>query len=308
MTPQPFIGETVDAFVSAAKAAGKPLLVSAQAGMVRREMAPALARHDYPSLPNIDAAIRCLETFRSLAAPVPDFVAVEPMDVPDGLPASGPLGELGAKALLRAAGVATTSDAFAATKADAVSAAARLGYPVVLKAQSPTLVHKSDAGGVQVGLADGDAVGAAWDDIAASLARHGYHDMAGCVVAEMASGVAEMIVGARFDPAFGPLVIIGFGGVLVEIVEDIQVALAPISPAYALTMIKRLKLWPLLDGVRGRPAADVAAAAEAASRVSHLAAGLGERLAELDVNPLIVGAAGEGAVAVDGRATLNEGS
>ena len=308
MTPQPFIGETVDAFVSAAKAAGKPLLVSAQAGLVRGEMAPVLARHDYPSLPNIDAAIRCLETFRGLAAPVPDAVAVEPMDIPDGLLASGQLSEIDAKALLRAAGVPTTGDLFAATRDEAIAAAGRLGYPVVLKAQSPTLVHKSDAGGVQLGLADDEAVGAAWGDIAASLARHGYDDMAGCVVAEMASGVAEMIVGARFDPAFGPLIVIGFGGVLVEVVEDVQVALAPISPDHALTMMRRLKLWPLLDGVRGRPAADVTAAAEAASRVSHLAAGLGGRLVELDVNPLIVGAVGDGAVAVDGRATLNEGS
>ena len=308
MTPQPFIGETVEAFVSAAKAANKPLLVSAQAGLVRGEMATVLARHDYPSLPNIDAAIRCLETFRGLAAPVPDFVAVEPMDVPDGLPASGQLSEIDAKALLRVAGVTTTSDSFASTRDEAIAAAGSLGYPVVLKAQSPTLVHKSNAGGVRVGLADDDAVGAAWDDIAASLTRHGFDDMAGCVVAEMAVGVAKMIVGARFDPAFGPLVVIGFGGVLVEVVEDVQVALAPISPDHALTLMKRLRLWPLLDGARGRPPADVAAAAEAASRVSHLAAGLGARLAELDVNPLIVGAAGAGAVAVDGRATLKEGN
>ena len=103
------------------------------------------------------------------------------------------------------------------------------------------------------------------------------------------------------------MIVIGFGGVLVEVVEDVQVALAPIAPDYALTMIKRLKLWSLLDGARGRPLADVAAVAEAASRVSHLAASLGERLTVLDVNPLIVGAAGDGAKAVDGRATLAEG-
>ena len=307
MTPQPFIGETVEAFVSAAKAAGKPVLVSAQAGLVRGEMAPVLARHNYPSLPGIDAAIRCLRAFRGLAAPVPGAVAVEPVTIPDGLPAAGALSEIEAKALLRAAGVATTGDIFAGTRDDAIVAANRLGYPVVLKAQSPTLVHKSDAGGVKVGLADDNAVGAAWDAITASLARNGFDDMAGCVVAEMASGVAEMIVGARYDPTFGPLIVIGFGGVLVEVVEDVQVALAPISPDYALTMIKRLNLWPLLDGARGRPLADVAAVAAAASRVSHLAAGLGARLVELDVNPLIVGAAGDGAKAVDGRATFNQG-
>ena len=120
------------------------------------------------------------------------------------------------------------------------------------------------------------------------------------------TGVAELIVGARCDADFGPMVVIGFGGTWVEVVEDVQVAMAPISAGQAEAMMRRLKLWPLLDGARGVPPADVAAAAEAASRVSRLAAALGERLVELDVNPLIVRAVGEGAVAVDARATLQE--
>ena len=113
-----------------------------------------------------------------------------------------------------------------------------------------------------------------------------------------------MIIGARLDPDFGPLVVVGFGGALVEIVEDVAVALAPITPDEALAMIGRLKLWPLLDGARGRPPADVEAAATAAARISRLAAAMGERLVELDVNPLIVGPRGDGVIAVDGRATL----
>ena len=202
--------------------------------------------------------------------------------------------------------MSTTNDAFAATKDDAVAAAGGLGYPVVLKAVCPSLVHKSDVGGVHVGLADAAAVAAAWHAIAERLAGHGYDDFEGCIVAEMVTGVAELIVGARCDADFGPMVVIGFGGTWVEVVEDVQVAMAPISAGQAEAMMRRLKLWPLLDGARSAPPADVAAAAEAASRVSRLAAALGERLVELDVNPLIVRAVGEGAVAVDACATLQE--
>ena len=306
VTPQPFIGETVDAFVTAGRHNDKPILVIAQAGLVRAEMAAVVARHDYPVLPSLGAAIGCLATF----APAEDIGGETPdaIELPGEATASGRLTEMQAKALLDAAGVPTTNDVFAATSDDAVAAADRLGYPVVLKAVCPTLVHKSDVGGVRVGLADAAAVAAAWDAIAEGLARHGHDDFEGCVVAEMVTGIAELIVGARCDPDFGPMVVIGFGGTWVEIVEDVQVAMAPISAGQAETMMRRLKLWPLLDGVRGQPAADVAAAAEAASRVSHLAAALGRRLVELDVNPLIVGAAGEGAVAVDARATLQEES
>ena len=302
MTPQPFLAEAVDCFVAAAKTAGKPVLVVAQAGFVRNAMAAALAGHDYPVLPSLDSAIACLAAFDP--TPAPPAHPAEPVELPAGLPAAGRLGESEAKALLRAAGVAVTEDRFAASRDAAVAAAEGVGYPVVLKAVSPTLVHKSDAGGVRVGLADAAALGKAWDGIAGALAARGYDDFAGCLVAPMVSGVAEMIVGARFDPAFGPLVLVGFGGILVEVVEDVQVALAPISSDEALAMMRRLKLWPLLDGARGRPKADVAAAAEAASRVSRIAATLGDRLVELDVNPLIVGPAGDGATAVDARATL----
>ena len=305
-TPQPFIPETIDAFVTASRNNDKPMLVIAQAGLVRDEMAAVLARHDYPVLPSLGAAISCLAAF----APTEDGgdEAPDTIELPPNVAATGSLTELAAKSLLDAVGVPTTHDVMAANKDDAVAAADRLGYPVVMKAVSPTLVHKSDVGGVRVGLADAPAVATAWDDIAAGLARHGHDDFEGCIVAEMVTGVAELIVGARCDPTFGPMVVIGFGGTLVEIVEDVQIAMAPISARQAEAMMRRLKFWPLLDGARGRPAADVAAAAEAASRVSQLAAALGGRLIELDVNPLIVGAAGAGAVAVDARATLQEGS
>ncbi len=306
MTPQPHLAETVDAFVSAGKTADKPVLTVAQAGFVRNAMAAVLARHDYPVLPQLGTAIACLATFEPSEAVGADIATAGPIHLPERLPGPGRLTETEAKDLLHAAGVRAPKESPARSKDDAIAAAERIGYPVVLKAMSRSLVHKSEVGGVRVGLSDAEAVAAAWDGIAESLARHGYDDFEGCVVAEIVTGVAELIVGARSDPAFGPLVMIGFGGTLVEVIGDARIALAPISADQARAMMRKLKLWPLLDGARGRPAADVGAAAEAASRISRLAAALGERLVELDVNPLIVGQAGAGAVAVDACATLKE--
>jgi acyl-CoA synthetase (NDP forming) len=114
-----------------------------------------------------------------------------------------------------------------------------------------------------------------------------------------------VIVGARRDPHFGAVVMVGLGGLAVEILDDVALAPAPVSPERAGAMIAALRVAPLLAGARGRPPLDVAAVADAVSRVSWLAADLGSRLVDLEVNPLIVRRHGQGAVAVDGRATLH---
>jgi acetyl-CoA synthetase (ADP-forming) len=122
----------------------------------------------------------------------------------------------------------------------------------------------------------------------------------------MARGAAELFLGATHDPQFGPMVLVGAGGVLVEFLQDVRMAPAPLSRAAARALIEGLRAAPLLRGLRGRPAADIEAAAEALERLSWLAADLGQRLVELDINPLILRAAGQGAIAVDARATLKE--
>jgi ATP-grasp domain len=145
----------------------------------------------------------------------------------------------------------------------------------------------------------------AWEEINAAVrkAMPG-STLDGCLVQEMVRGEAELIIGARRDPQFGPLVLAGFGGVLVEVLEDVQLALAPISKDEALVMLRRLKLWPVLDGARGRPKLDVEAVADSLSRLSWLAADLGGRFGDLEVNPMMVRVAGQGAVAADARGTL----
>ena len=178
-----------------------------------------------------------------------------------------------------------------ATAAEAHEAADELGYPVVLK--SVTSEHKSDAGGVVLGIADPAELNAAYRAVPAGA----------CSVERMApldEGV-ELIVGIRHDPRFGPTLLVGLGGVYAEVFRDVAVALAPVEPAEAEQLIRSLRCAPLLEGARGRAPLDVTAAARAASALSHLAA-RAPWLAELEVNPLLVTA--DGALGLDARLVL----
>jgi acetyl-CoA synthetase (ADP-forming) len=223
---------------------------------------------------------------------------------PDGMvPAPalpvGALTEGEAKRLVAACGIPVTREAPARSVDEAVAAAEAIGYPVVLKGVSRAVVHKSDAGLVRLDLRDAAALRAAFAEVAARLRP----DAEGCVVQEMARGEAELFLGATHDAQFGPMVLAGAGGVLVEVLQDLRMAPAPVSAAQARAMIEALRIAPVLAGLRGRPA-DVAAAAEALARLSWLAVDFGPRLVTLDINPLILRAAGQGAIAVDARATL----
>jgi acetyl-CoA synthetase (ADP-forming) len=186
----------------------------------------------------------------------------------------------------------------------AAKAAADLGYPVALKAVSPRLVHKTDAGAVRLGLGSAAEVEQAARDMLAALAATGLDtDLVGLLLQPMVSGGAEVIVGARRDPQFGAVVMVGLGGIAVEILGDVAVAPAPVSAEQARAMIDRLRSAPLLKGARGRPPLAIDAVARAVESVSWLAADLGPRLVDFEINPLIVDE--QRACAVDVRATLH---
>jgi succinyl-CoA synthetase beta subunit len=201
--------------------------------------------------------------------------------------------------------VLVTREVVARDAEEAAAAARAIGFPVVLKAVARDLVHKSDIGAVKLRLGDEAAVRDAWDEIAGAV-RSAMPGSAldGCVVQEMVRGEAELIVGARRDPQFGPVVLVGFGGVMVEVLEDVQLALAPIAKDEALAMLRRLKLWPVLHGARGRPKLDIDAVADVLCRLGWLAADLGESFGDIEVNPLMVRSAGQGVVTADARGTL----
>jgi len=162
-----------------------------------------------------------------------------------------------------------------------IAAAADIGYPVVLKTAAPGLLHKSDKGGVALGIGDENELIAAYISMSERLGPD-------VIVAAMADSGIEMMLGARRDPQFGPVVLIGFGGINVEALHDVVFALPPFSPQHARRCVDRLKLRPFLDGVRGKPAGDIDAYCELAARFSALVDALRDDLAEVDVNPVIV--------------------
>jgi acyl-CoA synthetase (NDP forming) len=180
----------------------------------------------------------------------------------------------------------------------ALAAAARIGYPVVLKTGEPGIAHKSDAGGVVLGVRDPARLTAAYADVAGRLGPR-------VLVCETAGPGTELALGITRDPDLGPLVVIGAGGLLVEFLADRAVALPPVDPARALRMLGRLRVAGLLAGVRGQQPADTGAVADAVAAVSAIACELGRHLEALDINPLICGPAG--AVAVDALAVRRSG-
>jgi acyl-CoA synthetase (NDP forming) len=208
------------------------------------------------------------------------------------------LTEREAKAVLALYGVPVVGERVAQSADEAVNAAGSLGYPVVLKVESPDLPHKTEAGVVRLNLRNADEVREAHQTI---MARANSVTppprIAGVLVQKMMPQGIEMVVGARVDPLFGPLVVVGLGGILVELLEDTALAPAPVTHDEALALLAQLKGARLLDGFRGMPAVDRNRLAEVICRVAAFAADHRDAIAELDVNPLIC--AGDSITAVD---------
>jgi acyl-CoA synthetase (NDP forming) len=223
------------------------------------------------------------------------------------LPATTP-SEAVAKSLLAAAGVPAVPEHAASDSEAAVAAAEAIGYPVVLKILSPDIVHKSEIGGVLLDVADADAVRHGFGLLLDRARQHApAAKIEGVLVAKQIKGAVEMALGVFRDPVFGPVAMVGLGGIFIEILKDVSFSRCPFDTTEAERMIRSLRGFPLLDGARGRPKADVAALAKALSALSAFAAAAGPRLAGVDVNPLLVLPAGQGCYAADAVIEL-EGS
>lgn len=228
-------------------------------------------------------------------------------DVPQGL--AGALGEQQAKALLANVGISVNAQYLVKDLPSAQAAAANLHYPLVLKVVSPDIVHKSDVGGVALNIVDAQALARRLHQMQTDLkclapqAR-----IEGYLLQSMEAGDLELIVGARLDAQFGPQVVLGAGGVLVELFKDVVTLPAPIDPAAVRAALQRLKIAPLFGAYRGRPALDADALVDTVVRLSWLAADLaqqpGVETLEIEVNPLKLRQAGQGATAVDARALI----
>ncbi|MZF88447.1 acetate--CoA ligase family protein [Streptomyces sp. SID5643] len=211
------------------------------------------------------------------------------------------LSEHAAKQLLRAYGIRVPREQLVTSAAAAVRAAGLVGYPVVMKASGARIAHKTELGLVKVGLTSASQVRDAYRELT-DIAR--YEDVAldGVLVCQMVEQGVEMVVGVAHDDLFGPTVTVGLGGVLVEVLRDTAVGVPPFGEEQARGMLAGLRGRALLDGVRGRPAADQDALVEVVLRVQRMALELGGQLAELDINPLMVLPQGQGAVALDALA------
>ena len=210
------------------------------------------------------------------------------------------LSERESKQLIADWGIPVTRELPARSSGVAVDAAQLLGYPVALKVDSADILHKTDAGVVRLRLRSADEVRSAYDVIMANAAANAPNAaISGVLVQEMVPGGVEVIVGIKYDPQLGPMLLFGSGGIMVEVYNDVTLRHCPISRSEALEMIAEVKGSKLLRGFRGRPPADVEALADTLVRVSHMAVHLDGYLAELDINPLMVLPAGQGVKAVD---------
>ncbi len=211
------------------------------------------------------------------------------------------LGEQQAKEWLAKAGIAVPRSGVASSRDDAQKLAMKIGFPVVAKVASSAITHKSDVGGVIVDLRDVQAVGEAWDRIHASVtAALPNATIDGLLIEQMAApGGVETFVGVSRDPVFGHVMTFGLGGIYVEVFKDVSRRLLPLQPEEADAMVREIKSFALLDGARGRPRADLAALKALLLKVSDFVATNAEVIDELDLNPVWVGAEGQGAMALD---------
>jgi acyl-CoA synthetase (NDP forming) len=213
---------------------------------------------------------------------------------------SGILGAEAAFHLFEQFAIPIAATVLARSADEAATAADKVGYPVVLKIESAQITHKSDVGGVALRLSNAAEVREAYTRIQTEVRKRAPSaTIEGVVVQRMAGEGIEMILGVKRDPMFGPVVLCGFGGILVELLKDVVIGIPPLSHAQALDMIKRLRGFPILGGARGKPPADLDALCEAMVGLSQLAVTYRDQHAGLDINPLIVLPKGHGVIAVD---------
>ncbi len=296
--------------VAVAKHSRKPIFLAWSA---RDSVAPeAYAILDAEKIPHYKSPVRCgralsalswyaealrrAEALRADTAPV--ITSVHARELLAGR--TDDVTEFAAKRVLAQYGIGVTREDLATSREQAVALAQRIGYPVVMKVQSPDISHKTEAKAVRLGIASDAAVAAAYDEILRNAKAY-KHDarIDGVLVQEMVSSGIEAILGVTNDKLFGPAVMFGLGGIFAEVLKDVAFRIAPVTKAAALEMIAEIKGYAVLAGARGVAPADVDALADTIVRLSALALDLKDQVAELDINPLFVFPKGQGVKAGD---------
>lgn len=301
--PGPLSEQLTDHLIEFEKTTPRPPAVYWIAGEMsanaRRRLAAA-------GLAVFEDADRCMRTLAArpdaLRAPGPPL----PPRVELSLAERMPLLESEALGALAAAGIHVPASVLCSTEAEAAAAAERIGYPVVVKAAARDLAHKSDVGAVALGVDDADAAARAHREVVEAARRAGATPEGSLIQATAPPGV-ELIAGARRDADFGPILVVGSGGLEAELGRGVARRLLPLRAGEAEAMLRELPTFPLLDGYRGRPRADVAAAAAAIEALAAFAVAAGERLEAVEANPLLIHPEGRGVTAVDALLLLAAG-
>jgi len=277
--------------------------------LMNDELIPAAREADFAirALASLAGYNEFLQSRGDNTLPAPTIPAEAKQKVADilrHLPPGARLTEYTAKKVLQAYGIPVTRETIAVNEAEAVNAAADLGYPVAMKIMSPDILHKTDTGGVMLNISSPAAVRESYHRLMeAALAHNPAANLEGVLVQEMLPGGTEMIVGIGKDPVFGSTVLTGLGGIFVEALEDVALRVVPVSPRDAEEMLSELKGRKILDGLRGQPPADTEAVQEIIQRVARLAEDF-PNITELDINPLFVYPRGKGACAADALIVL----
>jgi acetate---CoA ligase (ADP-forming) len=296
--PQTLLDDVLEIYRSSAK----PLVmcpVWEDKSPQSREMIARVKREGIPIIPEASDAARAMASLAGYGdkrrqsaaagweAARPPATCREAAEQILGKP--GPLTEYEAKRVLAAYGIPVTREDMATTREEAVALARRIGYPVVLKIQSPQIPHKTEVDGIRLNLRTDQEVQAAYDEIMDNAKNHlPQAPIAGVLVQEMVAGGVEAIVGVTRDPTFGPCMMFGLGGIFVEVLKDVSFRVVPIARPDVEDMIREVRGFRLLEGVRGRAPSDLKALAEVVLKVSWLAADFAGEIEEIDINPLIV--------------------
>jgi succinyl-CoA synthetase beta subunit len=250
-------------------------------------------------LTHVGVAMRQMVARARFKLAPPAVAVTTPRDISAHLK-SATLSESDSKALLREGGIALPDEVLVTEKTALDTAIGRIGFPLVMKIQSPDIPHKSEVGGVRVDIATKGEVFLAYEALRENARRHRPDaEIQGVLIGPMAKKGVEIIVGTMLDKTFGPMVMVGLGGITTELFRDVIYRPAPVSAAEASAMLTELKAAPLLMGFRGAAKADIPALAELIAQVSVLAAATRDQISEIEINPVLVHPEGQGFTIVD---------
>jgi len=305
MTTMPGMAATAATVVDINRANPKPVAFVNAASSAGAEAGAKLKAEGLVNFANVKEALGYLrnrlawENYES-EAPAPDANAQAAIEKIVNEFKPGLVSEFDAKRLLAAAGIPVTRGELARSEDEAVQAAESIGYPVVMKLVSAQISHKSDVGGVVLNVTDADAVRSHFRALQQAVQKVPGATFDGCLVQQQARADVEVLIGTNWDAQFGAMLMIGIGGTLVELLKDTALLPASAGPRAIRRAIEALRLFPLLDGYRGKPRANLDALVGVAQRFGQLATQLGERLPECEANPVMV--AGDSLVVADARA------